>query len=191
MNFTETELRGAFVIDTEPIGDERGSFVRTFCRSDFEARGLNPLVSQANVSMTRRRGAMRGLHFQFPPHAETKLVRCTRGAMFDVIVDLRPESPTYLAHVAIEVTAANRRAVYVPERFAHGFQVLDDGTETTYLMGAPYRPESAGGLRYSDPRLAIAWPLPATDLSTRDREWALLQDAEPYLRARMALPAPT
>ena len=194
MIFFETSLEGAFIVDLEPRGDERGFFARAFCRREFEARGLKPAVAQANVSFSRDRGTLRGLHFQFPPAAETKFVRCTRGALLDVIVDLRPESPTYLQHVAVELTAANRRAVYVPERFAHSFQTLEDDTEAMYQVGEFYAPSEESGLRYSDPRLGIAWPLPVTTISEKDGRWPLLDEAEPLVRARMtvgaALPTP-
>jgi dTDP-4-dehydrorhamnose 3,5-epimerase len=183
--FTETPLRGAFIVDLDPRGDDRGFFARTFCRREFEARGLNGRIAQTNLSFSRRRGTIRGLHFQFPPAAETKLVRCTRGAIVDVIVDLRPESPTYLRHVAVELTAANRRAVYVPARFAHGFQALEPDTETAYCVGEFYTPSAEGGLHYADPRLAIAWPLPPADVSPKDRQWPLLDAVEPLLRARL------
>jgi len=185
MLFTETALRGAFIIDLEPRSDERGFFARTFCQKEFEAHGLKPLIAQANLSFNYRRGTVRGLHFQFPPAAETKFVRCTRGAILDVIVDLRPESPTYLRHAAVELSAGNRRGLFVPERFAHGYQVLEDDTETTYQVGEFYTPAAESGLRYSDPKLAIAWPLPATDMSEKDRLWPLLEEAEPQIRARM------
>jgi dTDP-4-dehydrorhamnose 3,5-epimerase len=188
MIFRETRLKGAFVVELEPRGDERGFFARAFCRKEFEAHGLEPTIAQANISFNYRRGTVRGLHFQFPPAAETKFVRCSRGAIVDVIVDLRPESPTYLQHVAVELTAANRRGLYVPQRFAHGYQVLEDDTETTYQVGEFYTPAAEGGLRYSDPRLAIEWPLPVTDMSPKDREWRLLDDAEAGIRARMTLP---
>ena len=122
--FTETELRGAFVVDLDRREDSRGFFARTFCQHEFEEHGLKPVIAQANIAFNRRKGTVRGMHFQFPPAAETKLVRCTRGAILDIIVDLRPESPTYLEHVAVELTADNQRALYVPERFAHGYQVL-------------------------------------------------------------------
>lgn len=178
MIFTETGLKGAFVIDLEPRGDERGFFARAFCRREFEAHGLKPLIAQANISFNYRKGTVRGLHFQLPPHAETKFVRCSRGAIADVIVDLRRESPTYLQHVAVELTADNRRGLYVPERFAHGYQVLEDNTETTYQVGEFYAPAAEGGLRYDDPRLAIRWPLPVTDISDKDRRWPLLDEAE-------------
>ena len=187
MVFNETKLAGAFLIELTPIADDRGFFARTFCRREFAERGLQAVVAQENVSLSAHRGTIRGLHFQFPPAAETKIVRCARGAMFDVIVDLRPESATYLDHVAVELSAANRRALYVPERFAHGFQVLEDQTETTYILGAFYEPEAQGGLLYSDPRLGIAWPLAAGQLSERDRQWPLLANVEPALRDRMTI----
>jgi dTDP-4-dehydrorhamnose 3,5-epimerase len=190
MIFTETALRGAFIVDLEPRGDDRGFFARAFCRREFEAHGLEPLVAQGNISFNYRKGTVRGLHFQFPPAAETKFVRCSRGAIVDVIVDLRPESPTYLAHVAVELTAENRRGLYVPQRFAHGYQVLADGTETTYQVGDFYTPAAESGLRYSDPRLAIRWPLPVTDISDKDEHWPLLEDVEPAVRGRMAVATP-
>ncbi len=185
MTFTETRLKGAFIVDLEPRGDDRGFFARSFCQREFEAHGLKPLIAQANISFNYRKGTVRGLHFQFPPAAETKFVRCSRGAIVDVIVDLRPESPTWLQHAAVELSADNRRGLYVPERFAHGYQVLEDGTETTYQVGEFYTPSAESGLRYSDPRLAIAWPLPASDMSPKDQAWALLEDVEPELRRRM------
>ena len=187
MIFRETALEGAFVVDLEPRGDERGFFARAFCQREFEARGLKALVAQANVSFNYRKGTVRGMHFQFPPAAETKFVRCTRGAILDVIVDLRPESPTYLQHVAVELTAENRRGLYVPERFAHGYQVLEDGTETTYQVGEFYTASAESGLCYADPRLGIEWPLPASDISDKDRAWPLLEVSEPSIRERMTL----
>ena len=185
MTFTETKLKGAFIIDLEPRGDDRGFFARSFCQKEFEAHGLKTLIAQANISFNYRRGTVRGLHFQFPPAAETKFVRCSRGAIVDVIVDLRPESSTYLQYVAVELTAENRRGLYVPERFAHGYQVLEDNTETTYQVGEFYTPAAESGLRYSDPRLAIEWPLPVTDISDKDHNWALLEEVEPTIRERM------
>lgn len=185
MIFTETRLKGAFLVDLEPRGDDRGFFARSFCQREFEAHGLKPLIAQANISFNYRQGTVRGLHFQFPPAAETKFVRCSRGAIVDVIVDLRPESPTWLQHVAVELTAENRRGLFVPERFAHGYQVLEDNTETTYQVGEFYTPAAESGLRYDDPRLAIAWPLPASDMSDKDRRWPLLEDIETAVRERM------
>jgi dTDP-4-dehydrorhamnose 3,5-epimerase len=190
MTFTETTLAGAFVIDLECLRDERGLFARTYSHGEFAERGLNPVIAQANLAFNHLKGTIRGLHFQFPPAAEVKLVRCSRGAILDVIVDLRPESPTYLQHIAVELTADNRRIVYVPERFAHGYQVLEDNTEATYQVSQVYTPAAEGGLRCDDPRLAIAWPLPVTSCSHKDRAWQGLDVVEPDLRARMTLPMP-
>jgi len=186
MIFAETTLAGAFVIELEPHGDERGFFARAFCRREFAEHGLNPEIVQANVAFNRERGTLRGMHFQYPPAAETKLVRCTRGAILDIIVDLRPESPTYLEHVAVELTDENRLALYVPERFAHGYQVLADETETSYQVGEFYTPEAEGGLRHDDPRLGLSWPLPVTAISDKDRAWALLDESEAEVRRRMS-----
>jgi dTDP-4-dehydrorhamnose 3,5-epimerase len=185
MIFTETELHGAYVIDLERREDNRGFFARTFCQNEFEAHGLKPVIAQANVGYNRFRGTVRGMHFQYPPKPETKLVRATRGAILDIIVDLRPESPTYLQHVGVELDEDNRRALYVPERFAHGYQVLADGTETTYQVGEFYAPECEGGLRYDDPRLGLSWPLPVTEISDKDRAWKLLDEIEDELKQRM------
>src|SRR4051794_8068086 len=153
MIFTETKLRGAFTIDLERREDERGFFARAFCQHEFEAHGLKPMIAQANIASNRLKCTLRGMHFQCPPTAETKLVRCTRGAILDIIVDLRPESPTYLRHISVELSADNQRALYVPERFAHGYQALEDHTDTSYQVGEFYTPGSEGGLRYDDPRL--------------------------------------
>jgi dTDP-4-dehydrorhamnose 3,5-epimerase len=136
-----------------------------------------------------QRGIIRGLHFQFPPASETKYIRCTRGAIVDVIVDLRPESPTYLRHIMVELTADNRRGLYVPKRFAHGYQVLVEETETTYQVGEFYTPDAESGLRFDDPRLDIDWPLPPGGLSDKDRAWPLLEQREPEIRSRMAVAA--
>ena len=188
MIFTDTQLAGTFFVDIESRHDDRGFFARVFCRREFSAHGLTPDVAQAAVAFNRRKGIIRGLHFQYPPAAETKLVRCTRGAVLDVIVDLRTESPTCLQHLAVELTADNRRALYVPDRFAHGYQVLEDNSELTYQMGEFYTPEAEGGIPYDDPRLAIAWPLPVTDLSERDSTWPPLALVEHDLLERMAIP---
>lgn len=178
MIFTETRLSGAFIIDPEPRGDERGLFARTFCQHEFAAHGLKVEVAQTNLSFNHRAGTLRGLHFQRPPAAETKLVRCTRGAIVDVIVDLRPGSPTYLGHVAVELSENNRRALYVPELFAHGYQTLTDGAEVTYQVGEFYTPGAEGGLRHDDPRLGISWPLPVSVISGKDAAWTLLTTEE-------------
>ena len=185
--FTETKLQGAFIIDIERREDERGFFARAFCQDEFTAHGLNPTIAQANVAYNHRRGTLRGMHFQFPPAAETKLVRCPRGAILDIIVDLRPESPTYLEHVAVELNEENHRGLYVPERFAHGYQVLEDGTETSYQVGEFYTPGVEGGLMYDDPRLGLEWPLPVTVISEKDQAWPALDGAEDEIRRRMSL----
>lgn len=187
MIFIETELKSAFIIDAERLEDSRGFFARVFCQREFEAHGLNPAVAQVSIAFNRKKGTVRGMHFQYPPAAETKLVRCTRGAILDTIVDLRPESPTYLRHVAVELSAENHRALYVPERFAHGYQVLEDATEATYLISEFYSPGNEGGLRYDDPRLGLKWPLAARELSAKDSKWPMLEEIEPELRRRMAL----
>jgi len=185
MIFKETKLRGAFTIDVEPREDNRGFFARVFCQREFQEHGLKPIIAQANIAFNTRKGTLRGMHFQYPPAPETKLVRATRGAILDIIVDLRPESPTYLQHVAVELTADNRRALYVPERFAHGYQVLEDGTETSYQVGEFYTPAAEGGLRFDDRRLGLAWPLPIGEVSAKDSAWKTLDEIEPELRRRM------
>ena len=176
MIFTETKLAGAFILDLERRGDNRGYFARTFCQNEFEAHGLKPVIAQANVAFNRYKGTLRGMHFQFPPAAETKLVRCTRGAILDIIVDLRPESPTFLEHVAVELSADNGRALYVPERFAHGYQALEDNTETSYQVGEFYTPAAEGGLSHNDPGLGLTWPLPVTEISDKDAAWKPLSE---------------
>jgi len=175
--FSETRLKGAFIVDLDIKGDERGFFARAFCREEFAAHGLCPDVMQASISYNNKKGTLRGMHYQSAPHSEPKFVRCIGGAVWDVIVDLRPESPTYLQHVAVELSADNRRAVYVPPLFAHGTQALTDGTELLYLIGQFYVPESQTGLRFDDPALSIDWPLPPTALNERDRNWPLLNTA--------------
>jgi len=183
--FTETELPGAFIIDLERREDDRGYFARAFCQNEFEDHGLKPVIAQANVAFNRVAGTLRGMHFQFPPAAETKVVRCTRGAIVDIIVDLRPESPTYLEHVAVQLDEENARSLYVPERFAHGYQTLVDGTETSYFVGEFYTPDAEGGLAPDDPRLGLEWPLPVTVMSEKDTQWARLDTVEPEVRRRM------
>jgi dTDP-4-dehydrorhamnose 3,5-epimerase len=187
MIFTETALAGAFVIDIEARGDSRGFFARAFCQEEFADHGLKPVIAQANLAFNNDEGTLRGMHFQFPPAAETKLVRCTRGAILDIIVDLRPESPTFLEHIDVELTANNHRALYVPERFAHGYQVLEASTETSYQVGEFYTPEMEGGLRYDDPRLGLTWPLAIRAISDKDAAWPLLDEIEAELKERMSV----
>ena len=168
MIFTETSLAGAYRIEFERFEDARGFFARSFCREEFARHGLNPRIEQCNVSFNRERGTLRGMHYQVAPHQEDKLVRCTRGALLDVIIDLRPESPTFCGWTAVELTAGNRLMFYVPEGFAHGFQTLEDDTEVCYQMSAAYAPESAQGVRWNDPRFAIDWPINPPILSEQD-----------------------
>jgi dTDP-4-dehydrorhamnose 3,5-epimerase len=190
MIFTETKLKGAFIVDLKRNEDGRGSFARAFCQREFEEHGLKPMIAQANIAFSLKKGTMRGMHFQYPPYAETKFVRCTRGAVLDIIVDLRPESPTYLQHVEVELTEDNARAIYVPERFGHGYQVLRDKTDTSYQVGEFYAPGSEGGLMYNDPRLGLKWPLEVTLISEKDKSWKLLSEVEEELKQRMSKKAP-
>jgi dTDP-4-dehydrorhamnose 3,5-epimerase len=187
MIFVETKLKGAFVIEIEKRSDDRGFFARSFCKHEFEAHGLKPIIAQANVAVSHEKGTLRGMHFQVPPFAETKFVRCTRGAVLDVIIDLRPESPTYLQHVAVELSQENYRALYMPERFAHGYQTLEDDTELSYQASEFFAPGYDGGLFYSDRRLALQWPLPVTVISEKDRTWKTLDEQESELKQKMSL----
>jgi dTDP-4-dehydrorhamnose 3,5-epimerase len=166
--FAPTALPGAFLVELERREDERGFFARSFCRREFEAQGLDPSVVQCNVSFNRRRGTLRGLHWQAEPHGETKLVRTTRGALWDAIVDLRPDSPTYCRWFGAELTAENRRALYIPQGFAHGFQTLTDDVEVFYQMSAFYVPEAQRGVRWDDSAFGIDWPIRPPFLSDRD-----------------------
>jgi len=178
MIFTPTELRGAYVLDIEPRADARGFFARTWCLRELEAHGLNTIVAQANTAVSPRKGTLRGMHFQEAPYAEVKLVRCTRGAVWDVIVDLRPESSTYRQWLGMELTADNHRMLYVPEGFAHGYQTLSDDTELWYQASQFYAPAAARGVRYDDPALGIRWPLTVTMISDADHGWPLLNHSE-------------
>jgi dTDP-4-dehydrorhamnose 3,5-epimerase len=170
--FTETPLAGAFVVDIEPLPDERGFFARTWCQREFEARGLETHFAQCSVSVNTYSGTLRGLHYQAAPYEEVKLVRCTAGAIFDVIVDLRPESPTLARHYSVLLSAMNRRILYVPRGFAHGFQTLEDNTEVAYQISEFYQPEYARGVRWDDPAFGIVWPTTANRImSDRDRTY--------------------
>ena len=185
MKFVETELKGAYIIELERREDERGFFARAFCQNEFTDHGLKPVIAQANLAFNKRKGTLRGMHFQYPPDAETKLVRATRGSILDIIVDLRPESPTYLQHIEVELTADNHRALYVPERFAHGYQALEDATETSYQVGEFYAPGSEGGLSPFDPRLGLKWPLPVSVISPKDAAWPPLDQVGDEVKRRM------
>ena len=177
MIFTETPLKGAFVIDLEKRGDERGFFARAFCMNEFAEHGLVNRIAQANLSHNPLRGTLRGMHYQVPPHREAKLVRCTMGAIHDVIIDLRPASSAYKQHVAVLLTAENRRMLYIPEGMAHGFQTLVDDTEVFYQISEFYSPEHARGVRWDDPAFAIAWPPDDRIINDRDRGYSDFTDA--------------
>lgn len=178
MIFRELELPGAFVLEPELLEDERGFFARAFCRRELAEHGLDPEVAQCSLSFNRRRGTLRGMHYQAAPREEAKLVRCIRGAIHDVIVDVRPDSATFGKHAAVELGADNRLALYVPPGFAHGFQTLADDTELYYQMSAEHAPELARGFRHDDPEVGIEWPLPVTAISDRDRELPGFADRE-------------
>jgi len=169
--FTETPLRGAFVIEPEPIEDSRGLFARTWCRREFAARGLETRIAQCSTSFSKRKGTLRGMHYQVPPAAETKIVRCTRGALYDVIIDLRTESTTFTRHFAMVLAADNRKMLYVPVGFAHGFQTLEDDTEVLYQTSEFYAPDHARGVRWNDPMFGIAWPDDERTILDRDQNY--------------------
>jgi dTDP-4-dehydrorhamnose 3,5-epimerase len=187
MIFTETKLKGAYIIDLERRTDERGFFARAFCQHEFRDHGLKPVIAQANLAHNAKMGTVRGMHFQYPPAAESKLVRCTRGAILDIIVDLRPESPTYLEHIEVELNEDNMTALYVPERFAHGYQALRDNTDTSYQVGEFYTPNAEGGLRHDDPLLGLTWPLPVSVISPKDQAFRPLREIEDEVKRRMSL----
>jgi len=169
--FRETKLPGAFVIDLQKHEDERGFFARSWCRKEFEAHGLDPRTVQCNVSFNKVKGTLRGMHYQVAPYAEAKLVRCTRGAIYDVIIDLRRESASYKQHVSEVLSSNNYKALFVPEGFAHGFQTLEDNSEVFYQMSEFYSAEHQRGLRYNDPAFKINWPTDVMVISDRDRNY--------------------
>jgi dTDP-4-dehydrorhamnose 3,5-epimerase len=171
MILIETRLKGAYIIELDRLLDERGWFARSWCQRDFNEWGLDSRLVQCNISYNNKKGTIRGMHYQLPPCAETKLVRCTRGALFDVIIDLRPDSPTFLQWLGVELTPENGRTVYAPKGFAHGFQTLDDNTEVFYQMSEFYAPGQARGLRWNDPLFGIKWPLDVSVISDKDRTY--------------------
>ncbi len=171
MIFTETLLKGSFVVEPECHEDERGFFARAWCAKEFKVHGLNLTVVQCNISYSEKKGTLRGMHYQVAPHEEAKLIRCTMGSIYDVIIDLRPTSSTYTKHVAVVLTAQNRRMLFVPEGFAHGFQTLNDHTEVFYHMSYIYAPESARGVRWNDPAFQIQWPDDERIISVRDQQY--------------------
>ncbi len=189
MIISRTPIDGVAIIDLEPRTDDRGFFARTFCVAEFAEAGLGTEVEQSNLSFNHKAGTVRGMHYQVAPHPEAKLVRCTAGAVLDIIVDMRPSSPTRLQHVRVELSAANRRALYVPPYFTHGYQTLVDDTEVTYQVGGSYAPAAERGLRWNDPDLRLDWPLPVSAISEKDAGWPLLADQVPRLLSEMADPA--
>lgn len=174
MIINRTPIEGVAVIELELREDDRGFFARSFDSAEFAAAGLEPIVDQCNISFNHQAGTLRGLHFQTAPHPEAKLVRCLRGSLVDVIVDMRPDSPTRLRHVAVELSAANRRSLYVPPYFAHAYLTLEDETEVSYQVSGSYTPSAERGLRWDDPALGIDWPVPVTTISPKDASWPLL-----------------
>jgi dTDP-4-dehydrorhamnose 3,5-epimerase len=178
MIFQETGLPGCVVVELDRREDERGFFARAFCAREFEAHGLASGMVQANLSYNQRKGTVRGMHYQVPPACEPKFVRCIAGAVWDVVVDLRPDSATYRKHFGVELSAKNRRAIYIPPLFAHGAQTLEDDSELFYLVGAFYTPGCERGLRHDDPALGIRWPLPVSLASDKDLNWPLLPAQE-------------
>jgi dTDP-4-dehydrorhamnose 3,5-epimerase len=175
MQFTETRVAGAWIIDPSPHHDDRGRFMRAWCAREFELLGIHFFPVQANMQFSPRKGTLRGLHLQITPALEAKLVRCTRGAVFDVAADLRPTSPSFGQWCSVELTPENGRMLYVPEHCAHGFQTIEENSEVMYLTSAFYAPESCRGARFDDPALGIQWPLPVSAISEQDRSWPLLQ----------------
>ena len=171
MIFEATNLEGAYVLKLREHADERGSFARAYCQRAFAEHGLESVMVQANVSLNHKAGTLRGMHYQVAPSEEAKLVRCTRGSIVDVIVDLRPASPTFLEYLAVELSAANRHALYVPPMCAHGFLTLEDDTEVSYLVSAFYDPSSERGVRYDDDAFGIAWPRSVAVISPKDASW--------------------
>jgi dTDP-4-dehydrorhamnose 3,5-epimerase len=174
MRFTETKLKGAFIIELDRLNDERGFFAVSWSAKEFNRRGLNSRLVECNISFNTRKGTLRGMHYQKAPHGQTKLVRCTMGSIYDVIIDLRAGSPTFRQWVGVELTANNLRMIYVPTDFAHGFQALEDRTEVFYQMSAPYHQRSGHGFRWDDPTFAIDWPFGITAISETDRSYPLL-----------------
>ena len=173
MKFVETPLRGAYVIEIEPISDNRGFFARSWCEREFREHDLNPCLVQCNISFNATKGTLRGMHYQIEPHEEVKLVRCTQGSIYDIIVDIRPDSPTFKKWFGVKLTAENHKMLYVPEKFAHGFQTLEDNTEVFYQMSNFYHPECARGIRWNDNLFSIEWPLKQKIISDRDLSYML------------------
>jgi dTDP-4-dehydrorhamnose 3,5-epimerase len=171
MIFRETKLKDVYIIEITEFQDERGFFARAWCRKEFEEHGLNAVLVQSNIGFSKKKGTLRGMHYQVSPYAEAKLVRCTRGVIYDVAIDLRPSSPTYKQWLGVELTAENHKMLYVPEGFAHGYQTLADNTEISYQTSQFYAPQAARGVRYNDPAFGITWPLAVEAISDADKHW--------------------
>ncbi len=176
MKFLETNLKGAYVIEIEPISDHRGFFARSWCEQEFRDRGLNSNLVQCNISFNLKKGTLRGMHYQAKPYEEAKLVRCTQGAIYDVIIDIRPDSPTFKKWFAVELSAANHHMLYIPESFAHGFQTLEDNTEVFYQMSEFYHPSAARGIRWDEPEFHLEWRLEDKIISERDLSYPFWQN---------------
>jgi dTDP-4-dehydrorhamnose 3,5-epimerase len=172
MKFTETDLKDAYIIDLERLSDDRGFFARGYCENEFKEQGIDARIVQANVSYNHQKGTMRGMHYQEEPHGEAKLVRCTKGGIYDAIIDVRRESPTYKDWIGVELNEENRRMLYVPEGFAHGFITLEDNVEVTYQVSEFYTPGAEHGIKYDDPAFNINWPVEIEVISEKDEEWA-------------------
>ena len=178
MKFEPIPLPGAWAISLEPHEDDRGYYARSYCRRELEAHGIDPTMVQMNTVFSKSAGTLRGMHYQTDPRAETKLVRCIRGALYDVMVDMRPDSPTYLQYFGIELSAENRQMVYVPGNFAHGFLSMEDNTEACYMVGEYYAPDCERGFCHDDPAIGIQWPIPAAVLSEKDKSWPPLEGVD-------------
>ncbi|MCY7332466.1 MAG: dTDP-4-dehydrorhamnose 3,5-epimerase [Pseudanabaena sp. CAN_BIN31] len=176
MKFIETKLKDAYIIEIEPISDDRGFFARSWCQQEFSDRGLNPNLVQCNISFNLKKGTLRGMHYQAKLHEEAKLVRCIRGAIYDVIIDIRPDSSTFKDWLSVDLNADNRKMLYIPEGFAHGFQTLDDNSEVFYQMSNFYHPESARGIRWNDPEFQLEWQIESKIISERDLSYKFWQD---------------
>lgn len=181
MIFHETKLAGAFIVELDRKEDHRGFFARSFCHDEFSRHGIEFTPVQANISHSNAKGTLRGMHYQGPPVSETKFIRCIRGAVWDVIIDMRPDSPTYLEHIGIELSAENGRAIFVPDLFAHGNQALTDDAELLYMMGGPYTPGYERGVRFDDPVVGIEWPLPVTVIDNKDQAWTPIAPGRPLI----------
>lgn len=181
MNFQETKIEGVFIVTLQPISDDRGFFSRTFCSEEFLAHGIKPTTSQSNMSHCEKAGTLRGFHYQLPPHGETKYIRCTKGRILDIAIDLRKDSNTYLQYVAEELNETNKNGMIIPAHCAHAYLSMTDHVDVHYSTSQPYAPGSEKGIRFDDPKIAIAWPVPVTEVSEKDRSWPLVEESAPVI----------